>query len=110
MANVGDDGPTNIQVVVRVRPFSEKEKENKTLPVVTASSENKEVTIIKGTGPRQQRSTFKFDSVYTSFTTQQQIFDETLAPVVEDVLKGFESTVFAYGQTGGSRHGGGVAM
>ena len=31
---------------------------------------------------------------------QEEVFNQTLAPVVKDVLKGFESTVFAYGQTG----------
>jgi hypothetical protein len=29
-----------------------------------------------------------------------QVFDQTLAPVVHDVLTGFECTMFAYGQTG----------
>jgi hypothetical protein len=28
------------------------------------------------------------------------VFDQTLAPVIADVLDGYESTVFAYGQTG----------
>ena len=31
---------------------------------------------------------------------QEEIFEETLGPVIGDVLAGFESTVFAYGQTG----------
>jgi kinesin family protein 11 len=49
---------------------------------------------------RQVKSGFKFDSVFGSFTTQEEIFEQTLAPVIGDVLSGFESTVFAYGQTG----------
>ena len=43
---------------------------------------------------------FKFDRVFGSFTTQEEIFDQTLRPIVDDVLSGFEATVFAYGQTG----------
>ena len=46
------------------------------------------------------RSTFAFDDVFTSFSTQKEVFDQTLAPVIGDVLAGYESTVFAYGQTG----------
>ena len=29
-----------------------------------------------------------------------QVFNDTLPPIITDVMKGFESTVFAYGQTG----------
>ena len=89
-----------IQVVVRLRPMSDRESKTNTLPVVTASTEKKEVTVIKGSGNRTLRNTFAFDNVFTSFSTQKEVFDETLAPVISDVLSGYESTVFAYGQTG----------
>lgn len=65
-----------------------------------ASTNDKTVTVLKGTGPRQQKTTFKFDNVFTAFSTQQEVFDATLRPVIRDVLLGYESTVFAYGQTG----------
>ena len=91
---------SGIQVVVRLRPMSERELKGNTLPVVTASTEKKEVTVIKGSGARTLRSTFAFDDVFTSFSTQKEVFDQTLAPVIGDVLNGYESTVFAYGQTG----------
>ena len=78
-----------MQVVVRVRPFSEREETAGTLPVVTASTEKREVTIVKGAGARQSRSTFVFDDVFTSFSTQQEVFDRTLAPVIGDVLGGY---------------------
>jgi kinesin family protein 11 len=91
---------SGIQVVVRLRPMSDRELKGNTLPVVTASTEKREVTVIKGTGARTLRNTFAFDNVFTSFSTQQEVFDQTLAPVISDVLGGYESTVFAYGQTG----------
>jgi len=91
---------SSIQVVVRLRPMSERELKGNALPVVTASTEKKEVTVIKGSGARTLRSTFAFDDVFTSFSTQKEVFDQTLAPVIGDVLQGYESTVFAYGQTG----------
>jgi len=91
---------SSVQVAVRLRPINDKEKKHGTLPVVTASTAEKTVTVIKGKGTRQVRSQFSFDNVFTSFSTQEEVFDETLKPVISDVFKGYESTVFAYGQTG----------
>lgn len=31
---------------------------------------------------------------------QQDLYDETANPIVQDVLEGFNGTIFAYGQTG----------
>ena len=93
-------GNASVQVVVRVRPMNKKEKEHATLPVVTASTQEKTVTVIKGQGSRQVRTSYSFDNVFTSFSTQEEVFYGTLKPVISDVLKGYESTVFAYGQTG----------
>ena len=87
-----------VQVVVRLRPMNDKEQSEGTLPVVTASTAKKQVTVIKGVGPKQARTSFSFDNVFTSFSTQQEVFTETLRPVIGDVLKGFETCVFAYGQ------------
>lgn len=91
---------SGVQVVVRLRPLNEREKKDGTLPVVSASTNDKTVTVIKGTGSRQARSAFTFDNVFTAFSTQEEVFTTTMKPVIRDVLTGFESTVFAYGQTG----------
>jgi hypothetical protein len=114
-----------------------KENKHGTLPVVTASTRDRSVTVLKGQGSRQMKQKFQFDQVYTSFSTQEEVFEDTLKPVIRcvfmnefqcsfahhfpvlamyrtqicftrfllishdsDVLNGFESTVFAYGQTG----------
>ena len=91
---------SSVQVVVRLRPLNEKEKIHGTLPVVSASTNEKTVTVIKGQGSRQVKTSYKFDNVFTAFSTQEEVFEATLQPVIRDVLMGFESTVFAYGQTG----------
>ena len=31
---------------------------------------------------------------------QQRLYDQAIAPIVEEVLDGFNCTIFAYGQTG----------
>jgi hypothetical protein len=44
--------------------------------------------------------TFTFDSVFGDAATQAQVYNTTARPIVESVLKGYNGTVFAYGQTG----------
>ena len=84
--------------MVRVRPLNDREKKHGTLPVISASTSDKTVTVIKGSGSRQVKSSYKFDNVFTSFSTQEDVFEATLQPIIRDVLNGYESTVFAYGQ------------
>lgn len=101
MANSNSDHrePSRLKVCVRLRPMNEAEKEHGTLPVIKASTQNKTVTVIKNQASRQVRSSFTVDNVFTAFSTQEEVFDETLKPIIRDVMNGYESTVFAYGQT-----------
>ena len=78
--------PASIQVVVRLRPINEKEQKVSTLPVIKASTQHKTVTVIKGQGSRQARNNFAFDNVFTAFSTQQEVFEATLKPVIRYVL------------------------
>ena len=93
------DGAT-VKVVVRVRPANEKEMKAASPPVVQVQSQDNSVTVVKGSGKTQQRHVFAFDHVFGTYATQKDIFEQTLAPIVDDVMSGVESTVFAYGQTG----------
>jgi len=63
-----------------------KEKKHGTLPVVTASTQDKTVTVIKGHGSRQIKSSFCFDNVFTAFSSQEEVFEGTLKPVIRYVL------------------------
>ena len=90
----------SVKVVVRVRPANEIELSASSPPVVQVQSADNSVTVVKGSGKTQQRNVFQFDHVFGTYATQRDIFDQTLAPIVDDVLSGIESTVFAYGQTG----------
>ncbi len=53
------------------------------------------LTLISG----KQRE-FLYDYVFSSDATQDQVYNRIAQPVVADVLKGFNGTIFAYGQTG----------
>ena len=58
------------------------------------------MTVIKDKSARKARLSYTFDKVFTAFSTQEEVFEETLRPIFGDVLNGYESTIFAYGQTG----------
>ena len=85
MANNLSSSP--VQVVVRLRPMNEKEKKNGTVPAITASTENKTVTVIKDKGSKQGRSSYSFDQVFTAFSTQEEVFEATVKSVVRYVVK-----------------------
>lgn len=46
---------------------------------------------------------FEFDKVFDTDTRQEDVFEEVVAPKVQDVLSGVNCTVFAYGQTGSGK-------
>ncbi|XP_011504873.1 PREDICTED: kinesin-like protein KIF3B [Ceratosolen solmsi marchali] len=91
-----------VQVVVRCRPMDEKEISRNFTKVV-------EIIPAKGAveirNPREDVNketvkVFSFDSVYDWNSSQQDIYEETVRPLVSSVLDGFNGTIFAYGQTG----------
>ena len=91
---------SSVKVVVRLRPLNAKEEQHGTLPVLSASTEHRSITAIKTSNNKKSKTSYTFDQVFGSFSSQQEVFDATLQPILKDVLDGYESTVFAYGQTG----------
>jgi kinesin family protein 3/17 len=105
-------------VVVRCRPFSEKEKEAGHENIITINKEAASVEIKdpkylsdnnnnngfgnnNNNGDIEQTSkTFTFDNVFDEETTQMEIYNTTARPIVDSVLEGYNGTIFAYGQTG----------
>jgi kinesin family protein 3/17 len=43
---------------------------------------------------------FTFDVVYDWTANQPEIYEETSASIISNVLEGYNGTIFAYGQTG----------
>lgn len=43
---------------------------------------------------------FTFDSVYDWNSEQENVFVESAWPIIDNVLHGYNGTIFAYGQTG----------
>ncbi|KAJ9602284.1 Kinesin- motor protein [Cladophialophora chaetospira] len=91
---------TNIHVVVRCRGRSEREvRENS--GVVVSTSGVKARTVELSMGPNAlSNKTYHFDKVFSPAADQAIIFEDVVAPVLNEVLTGYNCTIFAYGQTG----------
>lgn len=51
-------------------------------------------------GKRVKDQTFAFDRVFDDTTSQADIYESTAKPLLDNVLDGYNATVFAYGATG----------
>ncbi|KAF9937656.1 kinesin motor protein cin8 [Modicella reniformis] len=87
----------NIQVVVRIRNRSDREiKENSPVAV---QSQGREILVPSSLGDRAPSKSYSFDRVFT-YSDQQCIYNEIVTPILDEVLTGYNCTIFAYGQTG----------
>eukprot|EP00047_Mylnosiga_fluctuans_P023431 m.137765 g.137765 ORF g.137765 m.137765 type:complete len:1223 (-) comp9581_c0_seq3:2173-5841(-) len=98
----------NFKVAVRVRPKVEREAPCLTCVEVNSKSS---ITITKtpdvkgASSERPSTSTksvhsFVYDRVFDENTTQRELYESSVHPVVLSVLEGYNGSVIAYGQTG----------
>jgi kinesin family member 5 len=79
----------DVRVVVRVRPLNASEiSRGGPRCVATTSPE-----VIDLTGNRAE--TFTFDHVFDDDSTQADVFEYVAKPIVQEVLQGYNGTVFA---------------
>ncbi|CAL0299611.1 unnamed protein product [Lupinus luteus] len=94
------DKETNVQVLLRCRPLSDDEQRLNVPKVVSCNENKREVTIAQTVANKQVDRLFTFDKVFGPKSQQRSIYDQAISPIVNEVLDGFNCTVFAYGQTG----------
>ncbi|XP_048548997.1 kinesin-like protein KIN-5B [Triticum urartu] len=93
------DREANVQVVLRCRPLSAEEQKANVQSAVSCNDTKREVTVLNSLF-KQADKTFTFDKVFGPKSQQRAIYDHAVAPIVDDVLEGYNCTVFAFGQTG----------
>nr|XP_018264092.1 kinesin [Kwoniella dejecticola CBS 10117]OBR86250.1 kinesin [Kwoniella dejecticola CBS 10117] len=94
----------NIKVVCRFRPMNRMETESKSETCVDISTDYTTVQMKNSAslaGP--EKDGFTFDRVFDTSTKQHDIFDWGVKGIVEDVMTGFNGTLFCYGQTGSGK-------
>ncbi|XP_018564968.1 kinesin-like protein Klp61F [Anoplophora glabripennis] len=84
----------NIKVVVRVRPLSKQEIDANVKAIIKYLSQ-------KDILAKDKR--FQFDRVFKPDSNQIEVYQHVVAPMIPDVVSGYNCTVFAYGQTGSGK-------
>ncbi len=111
-------GESNIQVVVRVRGQAPHEPKRTTPGILTTSGprcqqidvaiEPPPVSSMSVMPPSsnlvQESSTrqksYHFDQVFGPEADQGMVYQDVVGPILEEVMSGYNCTIFAYGQTG----------
>ncbi|EDO49145.1 predicted protein [Nematostella vectensis] len=91
----------NIQVVVRCRPRNGKEIKEASPAIVDCQPVKREITVQQDIGNNAHTTkTFTFDKVFAPNSKQIDVYKAVVMPTLDEVLQGYNCTIFAYGQTG----------
>uniref|UniRef100_A0A0D9WC38 Kinesin motor domain-containing protein n=1 Tax=Leersia perrieri TaxID=77586 RepID=A0A0D9WC38_9ORYZ len=90
----------NVQVILRCRPMSDEETKSNTPIVISCNERRREVAATQIIANKQIDRTFAFDKVFGPSSKQKDLFEQSISPIVNEVLEGYNCTIFAYGQTG----------
>ncbi|KAF0754076.1 kinesin-related protein 4 isoform X1 [Aphis craccivora] len=90
----------NIKVAIKVRPLNHKEQLD---DKVYWKIESDSVIHIDQITKKKNGEQFFFDKVFCDKSTNYDVFDEIVRPIIDRGVQGFNGTVFAYGQTGSGK-------
>ncbi|PWN99042.1 putative kinesin-1 motor protein [Tilletiopsis washingtonensis] len=94
----------NVKVVSRFRPPNALElREGGDIVVDFDEGENTTVKLKHGPASGPEAGGFTFDRVFPMGTRQKDVFEFGIKETVDDVLNGYNGTIFAYGQTGSGK-------
>ncbi|NXT38157.1 KIF14 protein, partial [Pelecanoides urinatrix] len=97
---------SKVIVAVRVRPFSNREKKENSLPVISMSGSE---TAVRNPATNQvysfsyDFSFWSFDKCHPNFASQAMIYKTLAVPLLERAFEGYNTCLFAYGQTGSGK-------
>uniref|UniRef100_A0A7E4UYI7 Kinesin-like protein n=1 Tax=Panagrellus redivivus TaxID=6233 RepID=A0A7E4UYI7_PANRE len=90
----------SVRVICRCRPLNSRETALNSKVCVEMEQPTGQTVLHHEDGPPK---TFTFDGVYFMDSTAEQIYNDIVYPLVENVIEGYNGTVFAYGQTGSGK-------
>ncbi|KAH6562445.1 hypothetical protein BASA50_010468 [Batrachochytrium salamandrivorans] len=92
-------GDNNIRVVVRFRPQNKRELSENGTHIVSFDDD---MTSVKCES-KDYPGVFNFDKIFDWSTSQDQVFSYSAGSIVNDIMNGYNGTIFAYGQTGSGK-------
>ena len=113
--NAGESA--TVQVAVRIRPLNKREQNNESIitvkgaaahttsPFISAGSHSSSSPVIATelqikNPETKEKKTFSYDFIYGPDSTQDQVFNQIGMSIIDNTFKGYNTCVFAYGQTG----------
>jgi kinesin family protein 18/19 len=98
---------TTLQVAVRCRPLSAKEKlktrdilrvvDGKVVVVLDPDLSKEYLDRVQN---RSKEKKYAFDVAFSPESTNEDVYNATVSSMVEGVVRGLNATIFAYGATG----------
>uniref|UniRef100_A0AC35TYJ1 Kinesin motor domain-containing protein n=1 Tax=Rhabditophanes sp. KR3021 TaxID=114890 RepID=A0AC35TYJ1_9BILA len=95
-SNMGE----SVRVICRCRPLNSRELSLNSSICIDMDSNVGQVSLKGGDGGPKP---FTFDGAYFLESTAEQVYNDIIYPLVENVVEGYNGTVFAYGQTGSGK-------
>uniref|UniRef100_A0AC35TTY8 Kinesin-like protein n=1 Tax=Rhabditophanes sp. KR3021 TaxID=114890 RepID=A0AC35TTY8_9BILA len=95
-----EDEDNNVKVCVRCRPLNPDEIGNCDKLAVSIDKLNKSIVVSNKSNSNESTKDFTFDDVFDMDSDQYTVYNSVARPIIENVLKGYNGTIFAYGQTG----------
>ncbi|CAF2903971.1 unnamed protein product [Rotaria sp. Silwood2] len=89
-----------VRVIVRCRPMNQRELDLKSQTIVSMNIQINQIMLENIEQSNEPPKQFTFDAVYPVDSVTENIYADSVFPLVESVLEGYNATVFAYGQTG----------
>lgn len=93
----------SVRIIARIRPLLSSElKKDSIVQAVAPEQHGERPTVVSIPNPKNPAESFNFcfNCVYDRHATQQDIFENEVAPTVRHLFNGFDTTIFAYGVTG----------
>ncbi|ONK80302.1 uncharacterized protein A4U43_C01F16120 [Asparagus officinalis] len=97
-----------IKVVVRKRPLNKKEISKKEEDIITIESHSNSLTVHEtklkvDLTEYLEKHEFVFDAVLDEDVSNDEVYHETVEPIVPAIFQRMKATCFAYGQTGSGK-------
>ena len=89
----------NVKVFCRFRPINNQEQKNGGKKMVRIE-QNKTVF---AQSENKGENNFSFDHVFPEQANQDEVYQKIGKPLIEEIFKGYNATVFAYGQSGSGK-------
>uniref|UniRef100_A0A8C7MK28 Kinesin family member 11 n=1 Tax=Oncorhynchus kisutch TaxID=8019 RepID=A0A8C7MK28_ONCKI len=82
-------------------PFNNAERKSASHGVIDTVENRKEINVrTGGIGDKAARKMYTFDMVFGPAAKQIDVYKSVVCPILDEVISGYNCTVFAYGQTG----------